>query len=384
MSPVPISLPDGDPKRIPALDGLRGIAALVVVIHHALLASSVALAGIYIGDEASGLAAAMVDTPLSLVWAGREAVFVFFVLSGFVLSLPHARGKKFSAWDYYPPRLVRLYLPVWGAMVFAAVLVTVADPQSIGGTTWWLDAHGAGFTFRGTAGDGSLFIADSFMYFSAIWSLKWEIIFSVLLPLYLVLAGANRFARFALVLVSLVAIASGINLYLTLLPVFMLGSVLAHEHVAVVGWLEKAGAAPRSVLFVGLLLMLSVTSWGGVLPDGISDALIAVGALGIVAMTSRPTGVLPDLLERRPVKWLGTRSFSLYLVHEPIVVTMAVLSGADAAPVAFVLVVLPVALLAAEGFYRVIEHPSHRLARRLKTYGPPDHFPWPSRASRSS
>lgn len=357
----------GGPLRIPALDGLRGVAALIVVVHHSLLASSAALASIYVGGDPGGIARAFIDTPLWLLWGGREAVFVFFVLSGFVLALPHARGRAFAALEYYPARFLRLYLPVWAALAVAAVLLVLFDPQSVGDPTWWLDAHGSPLTLRGTGADGSLFFAGSFMYFSAIWSLKWEIFFSALLPIYLLLASrGGRPGRALVTAAALIAIAAELNDYLTFLPIFMLGTVLAYEHAAVSTSLQRLSVPARAAVLAGSLLLLAASSYARSLPDGIENALIAIGATGIVAIGSLPIGALPELLRKRPVAWLGSRSFSLYLVHEPIIVSAAVLTGGSLAPLPFLLLAVPIALLGAEAFYRVAEHPAHLLARRVR------------------
>ncbi|WP_431247643.1 acyltransferase family protein [Leifsonia xyli] len=71
-------------------------------------------------------------------------------------------------------------------------------------------------------------------------------------------------------------------------------------------------------------------------------------------------------LETRPLQWAGTRSFSIYLVHEPILVAAAILVGADgwwwllvAAPL------VPVILLVAEVFHRFVERPSITLSRTV-------------------
>ncbi len=49
-------------------------------------------------------------------------MLVFFVLSGLVVALPALR-KGFSWRAYYPARLARLYLPIWGSLALAAALV---------------------------------------------------------------------------------------------------------------------------------------------------------------------------------------------------------------------------------------------------------------------
>jgi peptidoglycan/LPS O-acetylase OafA/YrhL len=239
--------------------------------------------------------------------------------------------------------------------------------EAVDGGTWWLNAHAEDLTLRRTVADASLFMAGSFMFFSAIWSLKWEIIFSAALPLYLVLGHSGRTIRILLVIASFIAIGSGTSDYLTYLPVFMLGTVLAYEHQHLNRALRGVAPATQACLLAGALLILAVTSWGGDLPAGLPDAIVALGALGVVALASASAGILPALLSRRPVHWLGTRSFSLYLVHEPLLVTLAFATGAGLAPVPFVLIGIPLALVGAEAFYRAIEHPSHRLARRVKS-----------------
>ena len=62
------------------------------------------------------------------------------------------------------------------------------------------------------------------------------------------------------------------------------------------------------------------------------------------------------------VRWLGMRSFSLYLIHEPIVVSVTfALRSNNAFLVA--MLALPLSLLVTEAFFRLMERPSHRLAQ---------------------
>src|SRR4051794_31450307 len=78
--------------RLGGLDALRGIAALVVLIHHALLTTpSLGEVQRYGPRPATGWERALAVPPLHLLWAGSEAVLVFFVLSGLVLTLSMER-----------------------------------------------------------------------------------------------------------------------------------------------------------------------------------------------------------------------------------------------------------------------------------------------------
>ena len=103
-APLPARRPDGSasPSRITSLDGLRGAAALVVVIYHVFLVQP-SLAAPHLDPNAPLGAVEWLATftPLHLMWAGPEAVFVFFVLSGLVLALPVADTGRLDLRDYY-------------------------------------------------------------------------------------------------------------------------------------------------------------------------------------------------------------------------------------------------------------------------------------------
>src|ERR1700741_4157400 len=70
-----------DARRLHQLDGLRGIAALTVVVFHYLSAFVPALT-----PDQTKNPHWLSDTPLAVTFNGPFAVVVFFVLSGFVVS----------------------------------------------------------------------------------------------------------------------------------------------------------------------------------------------------------------------------------------------------------------------------------------------------------
>ena len=118
--------------RLRGLDGVRGVAAAMVVVHH------LALSGGWLSDPfatqpnvSSGFERAMTYTPLHLVWAGGEAVFVFFVLSGYVLAGTDISTPRRTA-GFVGKRFVRLYVPAAAAIVLATAQHALDPPAPPG------------------------------------------------------------------------------------------------------------------------------------------------------------------------------------------------------------------------------------------------------------
>ncbi|GGN35988.1 peptidoglycan/LPS O-acetylase OafA/YrhL [Actinoplanes campanulatus] len=106
-----------DDHRLPALDGLRGLAALYVVVSHCHL---LAFPG-YPADTGPGW--------LGWLIHGRLAVVVFIVLSGFSLAIaPARRGWRLDGVLPYARRRARRILPAYWAALTASTLIAAAVP----------------------------------------------------------------------------------------------------------------------------------------------------------------------------------------------------------------------------------------------------------------
>ncbi|HEY0215633.1 MAG TPA: acyltransferase [Cellulomonas sp.] len=364
--------------RLRSLDGLRGVAALVVLVHHSLLLTP-ALMAVYSDPHAprSALVQAVTASPLHLLWDGEVGVQVFFVLSGFVLTVAATRGRH--RWGpYYPQRLLRLYLPVWAAVVLAVALRVAVPVGSTTGLSPWLTFHGD-VGRSGVLADLGLLVGPAGSTMTALWSLRWEVVFSLLLPVFVL--GATRLRRWtavtlvALATVAWVGAATGPAdqpyalgaLYQ--LPLFAVGCVLAADRERITTAARRWGTTASAGVLMAVVLLTS-SYWLVDLAGVRADLPVAVVALtrvlqaaGAALLVVAALGPLAQGLGHPAVHWLGTRSFSLYLVHEPVVVAVGSLTGWTS-PAVLVLTV-PVALLLAEGFWRVVERPSHRLARAV-------------------
>lgn len=349
-------------SRVRELDGLRGIAALVVVVHHSFLAIPSLNGGYFDGEVRGFLPWLLTYTPLHLIWAGGEAVFVFFVLSGFVLTRPFLNARPIWV-AYYPSRLLRLYLPVWLSLCFALALIWMMPRAELSGSRW-IEAHQTHLSFRELARNFTLY-APSWIN-SPLWSLKWEVAFSILLPLYVVVARrlAHWWVAVALTAVGLSTLGSALgNAALTYLPIFLIGSAMA-----TVDWSEKnprwLTPSRRNVLLLLASVGLTARWWLAWLPffETLSLPVVLSSAALLVILVaggSRPFGQSVPLA-------LGRISFSLYLVHEPIAVGLALLLPAQLT-VLTPLFAIPVAMIAAMFFWRCVELPSHGLARRVSS-----------------
>jgi peptidoglycan/LPS O-acetylase OafA/YrhL len=351
--------------RLTSLDGLRGIAAVVVLIYHGTQLIRPALDG----GAASGFKV-ISETPLKLSFAGTESVLVFFALSGLVVALPALR-ESFSWPGYYVTRLIRLYLPVWGALAMASVFILLI-PRSADGFTagsWLLDGSARSIQWPRLLAEASLTPA-SYNIDNVLWSLRWEVLFSITLPLFVGLALLIR--RWAVPALAAAVVLGVIGRVVDLdalvyLPVFFAGTLLAVRLDDLRTW--SARQSKRFwIAFALVAAALLIASWLGrpfAAPDSVGDralwGLAGAGAIGMVVLAVG-SPVAARVLSTRPVGWLGTISFSLYLVHVPVLATLSYALGEANWPLVLA-IGIPVSLLLARCFHEAVERPSHHLAR---------------------
>lgn len=342
--------------RIRSLDSLRGLAALVVVFYH----GSLAVPGLYPALQAIW--------PLRIVTAGQTAVYLFFVLSGFVLHLSLQRHDRDDYRTFAARRLARLYPPVAAAVLMSAALYLLVDPRPLPGLDGWL------VRYSWTEPPGPALLAGHLLLFDTdrfhtldnpMWSLVVEVRLSLLFPL--LAAGIRRRAATTVagcLLVSLLSrhmLAGGhrvvpVDPFFTLqfLDLFAIGAFMAHHHQAMARALRRL---PAPLVAIALALALC-------LHGRFVQYFMYAGAVGLVA-ASFTYPRLGRFYGLAPFVWLGERSFSLYLVHVPLLLAAVhVLHGR--VPVAVIVAgALPVCLIGAELFWRGVERPSIRLGRHV-------------------
>ena len=111
-------------EKISYLDGLRGVAAINVLIMHFFIVLAPAL--IYTSRMPARMGnfeQYFTATPLGLIGAGNFSVCIFFVLSGYVLTQKYFKTKdKNIILSSALRRYIRLFIPVLAVIIFSFLL----------------------------------------------------------------------------------------------------------------------------------------------------------------------------------------------------------------------------------------------------------------------
>lgn len=384
---------------LPALDGLRALAVIAVMVYHA---NTSWLPGGFLGVE------------------------VFFVLSGYLITLlllaEHDRNGSIDLRSFWARRARRLLPALFAVLTIVAVISTVLRPETLGkvrgdiiagffyGSNWFQLWVGAGYASSG-----------DFAPLRHLWSLAVEEQFYLLWPLVMIAVtrrGAIRVGRTVLIFVGS---AIGITLVVALLhhggPIgecsvtpdaywqisgrcfsiadvlylstptrasgLLLGAAFAlvwRPSAVMRGKLGRHPARLDAVAIIGLALLaflvarvhylMADPAGAGTVADG---ALMRGGFLWTDLATLAVLGALVHrksslgrLLSTRPLLWLGTRSYGLYLYHWPIYQIIRRVAGVPLSLIEFVIAMLLTAAVS-EASYRYLEMPIRRGSFKAET-----------------
>ncbi|WP_162803017.1 acyltransferase family protein [Ornithinimicrobium avium] len=340
--------PQADAVHWAALDGLRGVAVVAVLLYHAFP---------------------------QLAPNGFAGVDVFFVLSGFLITSLLVRERerygRVSLPNFYMRRILRLY---------PALLLTV-------GLVLGLQA-GRGELREAVPGAVAAVLYVSHVtiglgidsgFLSHTWTLSLEEHFYLFWPVVLLglLAGRLRrsLAVIALLMLGL-AILPGVlpgtvgAMYWRGLPMLVgscIALVLPRLPPSTVWW-GRSGLVSLAVLTVILMTPVAVPAVLMRGPFGIPTILSVVVIVGFV-VARRSLGA--RFLSVVPLTWLGVRAYGLYLYHFPIVLSpvvsklMSVL-GVEMLWLGNMLLALGITVVCAGASYRWVEAPFLRLKDRFR------------------
>lgn len=352
-------------ERLPFLEGIRGLLALYVTLGHlGTLADPSGLTG------KPSAAPAWMQSLLVPFAFGHLAVAMFILVSGFCLQLSLYVG---NAGDLPHParffaRRARRILPPYYVTLFISLLVCwgITDRQVGMPFEMYVPVTPAAFWTH-------VFLVHNFnvdwMYRinGVLWSIAIEAQLYVLFPLLVLLLRRGGRWLFLLANASVVALiffaVPGANKlypwYLLLFSMGMVAAALAYRPSVSIGVRPALGG---TLTLIGLAVFGVGSAISAPLP--VRDILFgAFGASLLYTLTVRPDGWLTrpliSLLASAPLYRLGLFSYSLYLMHHPLLqVGYAVRpSGFDSPDqkLGFLLAMLPLVLAGCYGFYVLFE-----------------------------
>jgi peptidoglycan/LPS O-acetylase OafA/YrhL len=362
--------------RFAPVDGLRGIAAMMVVCTHIYL-----MAG---------------QPPLGIVGKGFATlgcgVDLFFVLSGFCLYYPLTKPNARPSWGTFAYRRVRRIIPPYYAALGCVLLLPfLLRPLALAIGLPTMPIYPASFrqVWTHLLLVHTLFPDTMFTLDGPFWTLGVEAQFYVAFPLAVWLFHYWRWR--GLVAIAIITLAYRLEVSYLMhqqLPTQYLtagnGTVDVKVDLFLGRWVEFAlgmfialvvRGQPhlritrrRELLFLGLAISLYLFAqfYLSGPPDRwlvpVPDACLA-GTFAIVLLLACTKGTVTSAILSRPtIVWLGTISYSLYLVHFPIVTALAPSVQAPHLPGLLALLTatiagVPLAVAAAAVFHALFERP---------------------------
>lgn len=321
----------------PGFDGLRGIGFLLVVTAH------------------------VPAVTLFSYLQGWTAVWVFFAISGYLVTMLLIREERKTGTVAYRPFLIRRFFRIVPSYAAAILIYWVA--------LFTLPPLAAEYEFFKQELPYNLTLMPEYTHspvftvFVHAWAVGVETKFYVFFPAIAFLLIRNDGWRFGVTLTTAAVLtAQGsfrAHSYCAILAGVMLAQILEWPRgFAVIAALTRVPAAVPMAFVVALFVMLRYVE---VLP-----AVAAVAAYLVAHVTLRES-VMRRLLTYGPLIYLGQRSYGAYLLHVLAIHVgyMAFGSTTVASGLLTTCFALAVTIPAAELLYRTVERPAMEVARRL-------------------
>lgn len=312
-------------ERFHFLDGLRGIASLMIVFHHSCTAAIGAVIDhfkIPMGGE-------------FFRQFTQSGVDLFFVLSGVVLLRPYLRGKrKLEAGDYFYRRLKRIYPPYFFALLFGAAVIWFMNTYP----TWYnIRGMHQEFSLRETLNEAFIFSFEGKYYNLAWWSLQIEILFYILVPaIIFIFPKPEKLSAARMITMTILTYCTGYALqhlsthywwqlysytydvasfgrFLEYPVCFLMGIFLASKDFDVKTGYRAIGA--------GLVLVVAGLALTTYLKANYAHTFISmlhsgygIFYAGVITLTFK-LQTFKKFLSKPVMIWFGERSYSIFLVH---------------------------------------------------------------------
>ncbi|MWV42945.1 acyltransferase family protein [Paenibacillus sp. HJL G12] len=352
----------GGKRYMPGLDGLRALSVIAVIAYH-----------------------------LNMKWAqgGLIGVGIFFVISGYLITdqiiQEWKRHQSLNLVDFWIRRARRLLPGMLAMMLFVALWLLCTDSGrllSLKGAflsslfyvnNWWLIFHQVSYfeSFGPPSPIGHL------------WSLSIEEQFYVVWPIALVIGlqttqqrGKLSLLILTLACVSAIAMAMGYvpgtdpsRVYYgtdTRMFALLIGAALAvlcpsrkmNDNVAAGSrvLLDLVGSLGLTIL---IFLIYRTNEYDDFLYR-YGFLFIALITAAVIAVLAHPASLIGKIMGCKPLRWIGVRSYSLYIWHYPVIVLSSPAVNTSGTSIGRTLLQLAASLMLAALSYRYIEEPLRR------------------------
>ena len=326
-------------SKLQFVEGIRGFAALIVVFQHLVL---IFYPTLYYGDMSQAHYSAVLEqtiatTPLNVFYNGSFAVCLFFVLSGFVLSYKYFKTNDTKILiEYSVKRYFRLFFPVAFSILFVILMLTIFNPdfKSLEAHTKARDWLTGLFTDERSFGSVlyNLFVEVFFngnnKYNPVLWTMGIEFLGSLMLFATLLLIHNIRKKEIVLIVIFIALILSKNYFY----SAFFAGALICKFY------LQQSESLKPNYLINFLLITFGIyfgsypTAWQYLensvyapllwLKIDLMDFSRVLGAVLIICMITK-SKFAQNLFSLAPFRFLGKISFSNYLIHFVILITVS-------------------------------------------------------------
>ena len=338
-------------QYIPALTGLRAIAAYLVFLHHYNPAPT--------GTFAHRLFA-----------QGYIGVTIFFVLSGFLIDHQYADSYLWNqngSWRRYGQNRFARIVPLYVLLLLLTFAVSGVTGQAVSGPVFWLNLT----LLKG------FFDAYKFSGIAQSWSLTVELCFYAAAPFLFVRLRRWGVLRLTVITTGsgLVGVAAGGPAMASRLSFVLFYTVFGRSFEFIIGmwlaarWHKHQLPRFRSATLAGLFLMIGCVLWQANLPvlttnPGVllwSEVMmynygLPVGVLVFLVGILRERSLIPYVLAHPVGQALGRSSYAFYLIHIGPVSRLLQKAGAGSSR----WLLFGGLVLVAHGLYVWVEKPLHR------------------------
>lgn len=385
--------------RVPALDGLRGLAVLCVMLYHFGTAS---------GFQADTFVAKKIVGLFCNLWSGVD---IFFALSGFLITGILLREKQEPGYftRFYMRRSLRIFPLYFAALIVIFIVLPTLHLQAfdnpgvqrVMNAQGWMWAYSQDLAI--TYHNDDFFDPDP-LWIGHFWSLGVEEHFYLVWPLIVYLCSRRQLILTSvLLIVAAPAVrwtmmhyhmdpAAVYTFTLSRMDQFAIGGLLAlfvreYEPAQLMRWARWAAAATILFLVVCVIEMRQPFYWSYPEALGFGFSFLALGSSALIVYAISPQhNAIKAGLELGWLRFVGKYSYGAYVLHTPLQYGFMQLFGPQrieplAEPLGhataqlvsllgFVVLAIALTMLLAVIVFRVLETPFNRLKRYFE-YGKP-------------